>query len=86
MIRQILIEVVLFLTPFVLYSAILMATRGSLVPANWSTRAVVVCSVFAVVLVAAGLVLFEGGRSAPPGTRYVPAQMKDGVFQPGRFE
>lgn len=86
MIRQILIEGALFLTPFALYAVILMATRGSLVPANWSSRAIVVCSVLAVALVAAGLFLFEEGTSAPPGSRYVPAQMKDGVFQPGHFE
>ncbi len=86
MIRTILIEGGLFLAPFVIYAVILLATRGSLVPANWSPRAVVACSVLAVALMAGGLFLFEAESSASPGSRYVPAQMKDGVFQPGRFE
>lgn len=86
MIRTILIEGALFLTPFVVYAAILLATRGSLLPANWSTRAVTVCAVLALILMAAGLYLFEGEASAPPGSRYVPAEIRDGVFRPGRYE
>ncbi|TCT02166.1 DUF6111 family protein [Aquabacter spiritensis] len=86
MIRTLLIEAALFLTPFVIYGAILMATRGSLVPANWSARAVLVCALAAVALMALGLFVFEADKGAPPGSRYVPAQMKDGVFVPGRYE
>ena len=86
MIRTLLIELALFLTPFVLYALILLALRRSLLPENWSARAVATCAVAAVILVALGLVLFEREAGAPPGSRYVPAQMKDGVFQPGRYE
>ncbi|MEW6255087.1 MAG: DUF6111 family protein [Pseudomonadota bacterium] len=86
MIRTLLIEGALFLTPFALYAILLLATRGSLLPANWSTRAVAVCALCAIVLMAAGLYLFEGDASAPPGSRYVPAEIRDGVFHPGRYE
>ncbi|MEP9354053.1 DUF6111 family protein [Xanthobacter sp. KR7-65] len=86
MARSILIELALFLTPFVLYGALLLATKGSVVPAHWSPRALALVAASAVVLVVLGLFVFEHGRVAPPGSHYVPAQTKDGVFVPGHFE
>lgn len=86
MVRTILIELALFLTPFVLYGALLIATKGSVVPEHWSPRALAIVSAAALALMALGLVVFEHGRSADPGARYVPAQVKDGVFVPGHFE
>ncbi len=86
MIRTILVEMALFLSPFVAYALILLALRGSIVPEHWSPRALLSCSVLAVLLVAGGLYVFEMESSAPPGSVYVPAQMKDGVFQPGHYE
>lgn len=86
MLRTILVELALFLTPFVLYAALLIATKGSVVPKHWSPRALAGLVVAALALVAAGLLLFESGRSAPPGSHYVPAQTRDGTFVPGHFE
>ena len=86
MARSLLIELALFLTPFLLYGALLLATKGSVVPANWSPRALAVAAVAAVGLVALGLFLFEHDRVAPSGAHYVPAQTKDGAFVPGHFE
>lgn len=86
MIRTILVETALFLSPFVAYALVLLALRGSAVPEHWSVRALAACAVAAVLLVAAGLFLFEAENSAPPGSVYVPAQMKDGVFQPGYYK
>ncbi|GLI23172.1 MULTISPECIES: DUF6111 family protein [Xanthobacter] len=86
MARSLLIELALFLTPFLLYGALLIATKGSAVPANWSPRALAITAAAAVALVALGLFFFEHGRVAPPGAHYVPAQTKDGVFVPGHFE
>ncbi|WP_341990892.1 DUF6111 family protein [Azorhizobium sp. AG788] len=86
MIRTILVETALFLSPFVAYALVLLALRGSMVPEHWSPRALVACSVAAVLLVAVGLYVFEMENSAPPGSVYVPAQMKDGVFQPGYYK
>lgn len=86
MIRTILVETALFLSPFVAYALVLLALRGSMVPAYWSVRALAACALAAVLLVAAGLFLFEAENSAPPGSVYVPAQMKDGVFQPGSYK
>ncbi len=86
MARTILIELALFLTPFVLYGALLLATKGSVVPAHWSPRVLAALGAVAIILMALGLVVFEGGRGAPAGTRYIPAEMRDGVFIPGRYE
>ncbi|MGE4373518.1 MAG: DUF6111 family protein [Xanthobacter sp.] len=84
--RQILLQASLFLTPFVLYGALLLTTKGSVVPAHWSPRVLALLGVVALALMVGGLMLFESGNSAPAGTRYVPAEMRDGVFIPGRFE
>lgn len=86
MLRTVLVELALFLTPFVLYGLLLLVTRGSFVPAHWSARALVLLSVSAIALMIGGLFFFERGRSAPPGSHYVPAQIRDGKFVPGRFE
>ncbi|MDI4664323.1 DUF6111 family protein [Xanthobacter autotrophicus] len=86
MLRSFLVEFALFLTPFLLYGALLLATKGSVVPEHWSPRALALVAAAAVALVVAGLFLFEHGNVAPPGSRYVPAHMEDGVFVPGRFK
>ncbi len=86
MLRTFAVELALFVTPFVLYAVVLLLTRGSLVPAHWSPLSLALLSVAAIALMAGGLVMFESGRSAAPGSRYVPAQTKDGEFVPGHFE
>ncbi len=86
MLRTVLVELALFLTPFVLYGALLIATKGSVVPEYWSPRALAALVVVALALVALGLLLFEGGRSPPPGSHYVPAETRDGRFVPGHYE
>ncbi|QRG08828.1 hypothetical protein EZH22_11415 [Xanthobacter dioxanivorans] len=86
MLRSVVIELGLFLTPFVLYAALLFATKGSVVPEHWSAKALAGVATAAVALAVVGLFLFEHGRTAPPGSRYVPAQTRDGVFVPGHFE
>lgn len=86
MVRTVLVELALFLTPFVVYGAVLLATRGSVLPEHWSVTALSVVVVAALALAIAGLVLFERGSTAPAGSRYVPAHMENGVFVPGRFE
>lgn len=87
MLRQVLIELALFLTPFAVYAALLFATRGTLVPESWSARTLALLSAAAVGLVVLGLVVFEMRSVAPVGARYVPAHTaEDGTFVPGHFE
>jgi hypothetical protein len=72
-IRPILIELVLFLTPFALYAVFLIATRAKVFErANWPSNRVFVLAVIAV---------FGG---APPGSTYEPAHVQNGKFVPGR--
>ncbi|GGF50979.1 hypothetical protein GCM10007301_07970 [Azorhizobium oxalatiphilum] len=85
MIRTVLVETALFLSPFIAYGLILLALKGSVVPQHWSPRALAICAVLAVLLVAAGLYVFEWDRGAPPGSVYVPAHMQDGKFVPGSY-
>ena len=86
MLRALLIEGALFLLPFVVYAVLVYARRGTLVPADWTPRVLILTSLAALVLVALGLLLFERGRGSEPGSVYVPAHMENGVYRPGQFK
>lgn len=86
MLRTFLIEGALFLTPFLLYAAVLVASRGSAMPAHWTTRGLALVGIAAILMMVLGLWMFEHGEPVPDGVRYVPAQMRDGVLVPGHFE
>lgn len=86
MLRTVLLELLLFLTPFAVYALLLWLTKGALVPEHWTPRALILLSIAALVLMAGGLYLFEGSTRAPPGARYVPAEVKDGKLVPGHFQ
>jgi hypothetical protein len=83
MIRPLATEIGLFLTPFVLYAAFLLATRvGFLHPQAWSLRRLAGLIIASLILmVGSFVVLAEFGR-APPGSTYVPAHIEGGKFVP----
>lgn len=84
MIRPILFELVLFLTPFAAYAFLLWAkSHGVFHPESWPLRTVVVLTVIAFVLVAASAVVAALFSGSPPGSTYVPAHIEDGRFVPG---
>ncbi len=84
MIRPVLTEIGLFLTPFVLYAIFLMATRaGVLHPEAWRLRRVAVLAVASLALMAASFVLLAQFSGAPPGSTYVPAHVENGRLVPG---
>ena len=84
MIRPILIEIGLFLAPFVIYAAILMARRADMrQPSAWTMQRLGALLAAALILVVASLVMFAQFSGAPPGSTYVPAHMEDGKFVPG---
>jgi len=87
MLRVAITELLLFLTPFVLFALYLRFGRGldSLVE-GWSTRAFLLCALAAVLLVAVGLVFFEFETRGPTTGRYVPPTWKDGILIPGHIE
>ena len=84
MIRPVATEIGLFLTPFVLYAAFLLATRaGVLQPASWSARRVAALVIASLVLMAGSFLILAQFGGAPPGSTYVPAHIENGKFVPG---
>jgi heme/copper-type cytochrome/quinol oxidase subunit 3 len=84
-IRPILTELVLFLTPFALYAVFLIATRAKVFErSNWPSNLVFVLAVIAVLLVLGSFVMLAEFGGAPPGSTYEPAHMENGKFVPGR--
>ncbi len=84
MIRPVLTEVGLFLTPFVLYAAFLFATRtGILHPPAWTPRHLVGLVIASLLLVIGSFIVLAKFSGSPPGSTYVPAHVEDGKFVPG---
>ena len=87
MIRPILTELALFITPFVLYALFLWATReGVLDLSAWSMPRLIWLTISALVMVIASFVLLAQFGGAPPRSTYVPAHMENGKFVPGRWQ
>ncbi len=87
MLRVAITEILLFLAPFALFALYLRFGRGidSLL-AGWSTRSFALCTVAALLLVAASLYLFEAELRGPTQGRYVPPSWDNGILVPGHIE
>jgi Family of unknown function (DUF6111) len=84
MIRPILTEIGLFLTPFVLYAAFLLATRAGLLhPDSWPLRRIAILLMISLLLMVASFLALAQFSGAPPGSTYVPAHVEGGKFVPG---
>ncbi len=84
MIRPFATEIALFLTPFAVYIAFLVATRaGVLQPAAWTLPRMAGLIIVSLVLVVGSFVILAQFSGAPPGSTYVPAHVEDGKFVPG---
>jgi heme/copper-type cytochrome/quinol oxidase subunit 3 len=84
MIRPILTELVLFLTPFAAYAFLLWAKRaGVFDPDSWPLRVVAGLTVAALVLMGVSAFLAAQFSGAPPGSTYVPAHVENGHLVPG---
>jgi hypothetical protein len=84
MIRPVLTEIGLFLTPFVLYAIFLVATRSGLFKnENWLWSRLAWLTIAAFALMAASFLYFAHYTGAPVGTTYIPAHMENGKFVPG---
>jgi len=84
MIRPVLTEILLFITPFVLYAVFLWATRaGVLDLKSWPLPRVIYLVIAALALVLGSFVYFANYTGAPPGSTYIPAHMENGKFVPG---
>ena len=86
MIRPIATEIGLFLTPFVVYAAFLLATRaGILHPNAWTLPRLVGLVIASLIFMVGGFVaLVQFGR-APADSIYVPAHIEDGKFVPQTY-
>jgi hypothetical protein len=84
MIRPVLIEVALFLTPFVVYALFLVATRAAVLdPKQWSLGRIAWLAIVALGLMIASFVTLAHFTGAPPGSIYTPAHIENGVLVPG---
>jgi hypothetical protein len=84
MIRTILTEAAIFLIPFVLYAAFLIASRSAMLHrASWPLHVVGWLVLAALTLVLASLLLLVHYSGAPPGSTYVPAHIENGRLVPG---
>ncbi|GLK70856.1 hypothetical protein KHC23_08810 [Ancylobacter dichloromethanicus] len=84
---RLLAEIALFLVPFAAFAVYLRYGRKvDSVFAGWSLRAMIGCSVVAVLLVALSLYFLEASSRGPTTGRYVPPTWEDGVLVPGHIE
>ncbi len=85
MIRPILTELALILTPFAAYALYVWAVKpgGVLERANWPVNRVLWLAIAALLLVIASFVVLSNWGRVPPDSSYTPAHMEDGKLIPG---
>ena len=84
MIRPVLTEIGIFLVPFLIYVAFLLASRNGVFDASlWPMRVVIRLAVAAFLLTILSLVLLAHFSGAPPDSTYVPAHLENGRLVPG---
>ena len=84
MIRPAFTEILVFLTPFAVYAAFLLATRsGLMLQSSWPVHVLVRLVIGALLLVAASFVLLAQFSGSPPNSTYVPAHIEHGKLVPG---
>jgi len=85
MIRPVLTELTLFLTPFVVYAIFLLATNTAvLARASWPPKTLATLAIVALVLMLGSFVYLSHFSGAPPGSTYEPAHMENGRLVPGQ--
>ncbi|WP_412771904.1 DUF6111 family protein [Nitrobacter sp.] len=84
MIRPVLMEIGIFLVPFAIYAAYLIANRVDfMIAASWPAHIVLRLSLAALVLVVVSFILLAHFSGAPPDSTYIPAHMENGRLVPG---
>ncbi len=84
MIRPVLMEIGIFLVPFAIYVAYLIANRVDfMIAASWPAHIVLKLSLAALVLVVVSFILLAHFSGAPPDSTYIPAHMENGRLVPG---
>jgi hypothetical protein len=84
MIRPVLTEIGIFLIPFAVYAAFLLATRaGVMTASSWPTVIVVRLAIGAFLLIILSFILLAHFSGAPPNSTYAPAHLDNGKLVPG---
>ena len=84
MIRPVVTEIGIFLIPFAIYAAFLIATRsGLLVQSSWPAQIVGKLALGSLLLVVVSFILLAHFSGAPPNSTYIPAHIENGKFVPG---
>ncbi|HEU4804667.1 MAG TPA: DUF6111 family protein [Nitrobacter sp.] len=84
MMRPVLMELGIFLIPFAVYAAFLIANRVDfMVASSWPAHIVVRLSLAAVLLVVVSFILLAHFSGAPPDSTYIPAHIENGKLVPG---
>jgi len=84
MIRPALTEIGIFLVPFAVYAAFLIATRsGLMVQSSWPIQLVAKLALGSLLLVVVSFILLAHFSGASPNSTYVPAHIENGRLVPG---
>jgi hypothetical protein len=84
MIRPVLTELILFVTPFVLYAVFLWATKAGVMDVeSWPLARLAWLTIVALLLVVGSFLYFAHFSGSKPGSEYIPAHMENGKFVPG---
>lgn len=86
MLRIILTQLFLFLLPFACYATWLWLSKKGENPESWSRGPVAWLTLAGLALTITGFVAVALLNSSPEGKEYRPAEFRDGVLIPGRFE
>ncbi len=85
MIRPVFTELMLFLTPFVVYALFLVATRKGLLDAgSWPLSRISWLVIAALVMMIGSFLALAEFGGVPPGSTYTPAHVEKGKVVPGR--
>jgi hypothetical protein len=84
MIRPVLTEIALFLTPFAVYAIYLAATRaGVLHSDSWSLSRLMTLTILALALMFGSFIVLAQFGGEPKNSPYVPAHIENGKLVPG---
>jgi cytochrome bd-type quinol oxidase subunit 2 len=86
MLRIILIDIILFLLPFLVYGFWLWVNNKAHVSEHWRKGPMAWLALAGIALVVVSFVIFASIKQAPDGAEYRPAHMENGVFVPGHYE
>jgi quinol-cytochrome oxidoreductase complex cytochrome b subunit len=85
MVRPILQEFALFLTPFAVYAIYLWATRAKVLdPQSWPLSRLMWLTIVALLMVAISFIVLAQWGGEPAGSQYVPAHIENGRLVPGK--